>query len=119
MNAAPVSLSAVARLPAPGDNVAIATRRIETGTTIKLAGATCVIAHTVLEGHRFATRVILVGQPLLSWGFPFGIALSQLEAGDYAFNQSMLLALAVWPLKGARHPQKPNFSHLPAPLALH
>src|SRR5258707_11301583 len=119
MNAAPVSLSAVARLPAPGDNVAIATRRIETGTTIKLAGATCVIAHTVLEGHRFATRVILVGQPLLSWGFTFGIALSQIEAGGYVCNQSMLEARGGPHLGGAGRPQRPNLSHLPPPFAFH
>jgi altronate dehydratase len=118
MNTDPVSLNAIGRLPAPGDNVAIATRRLEVGTPIQLANATCVLAHTVLEGHRFAMCPIATGQPLFSWGFPFGIALTDISAGDYVCNQSMLDALAVRVLDGARLPGQPNFSDLLAPFAL-
>ena len=62
MNGHSVSLDAIGRLPAPDDNVAIATRRLEVGTSIKLTDALCVLAHTVLEGHRFAIRPIAAGQ---------------------------------------------------------
>src|SRR5712672_3499786 len=95
MNAHPVSLDAIGRLPAPEDNVAIATRRLEVGTSIKLTDATCVLAHTVLEGHHFAICPIAAGQPLLSWVLPFGMALTDIAAGDYVCNQSMLDALTV------------------------
>src|SRR6267154_4982466 len=95
MNAHPISFDASGRLPAPDDNVAIATHRLEAGTSIKLANATCVLSHTILEGHRFAVRPIAANQPLLSWGLPFGIALMNIAAGDYVCNQSMLDALAV------------------------
>src|SRR4051812_41720020 len=91
----PLSFESIARLPAPGDNVAIATRRLEAGTAITLVGGTCVLAHTVLEGHRFAVRTIAAGEALLSWGFPFGRALSGIAAGGYVCNRSMLDALAV------------------------
>ena len=115
---APVSLDAIARLPVPGDNVAIATRRIEAGTAVTLLGATCVIGHTVLEGHRFAVQPIAAGGALLSWGLPFGIALIEIPAGGYVCNQSMLDALAMRQLDGARLPAQPNFSDVLAPFDL-
>jgi altronate dehydratase len=116
-NPSPVSIDSITRLPASGDNVAIATRRIEVGTNGYLYGTKCVIAHTVLEGHRLATRPISKGQPLLSWGFPFGVALTDIKPGDYVCNQSMLDALSVRHLDGAILPSKPNFSDLLAPFA--
>ncbi len=117
MNTQPVSFEAIGRLPAPDDNVAIATRRLEVGTPIRLPAATCVLSHTVLEGHRFAVGPIAAGQPLLSWGLPFGIALTDMAAGDYVCNQSMLDALAVRQLDGVRLPEQPNFSDRLAPFA--
>jgi len=114
----PLSLDAIGRLPAPDDNVAIATRRLEAGTAIMLHGATRVLAHTVLEGHRFAVQPIAAGEPLLSWGLPFGLALTAIAAGDYVCNQSMLEALAMRQLDGAKLPAQPNFSDLLAPFDL-
>ena len=46
----------VGRLPAPGDNVAMATRRLEAGTRVSYGGSEFEIPHTVLEGHRFAVE---------------------------------------------------------------
>ena len=117
MNTNPLSFDAIGRLPAPDDNVAIATRRLEAGSSIKLSVATCVLAHTVLEGHRFAICPITVGQPLLSWGLSFGLALTDIGPGDYVCNQSMLDALAIRQLDGARLPEQPNFSDLVEPFA--
>ena len=64
----------VGRLPAPGDNVAMATRRLEAGTRISREGSEITVGHTVLEGHRFAVEPIAEGQDLLSWGLRFGRA---------------------------------------------
>jgi altronate dehydratase len=114
----PLPLDAVGRLPAPGDNVAIAIRRLEAGTAIALPGGSCALAHTVLEGHRFAVQPIAQGEALLSWGFPFGRALSAIAAGDYVCNRSMLDALAVRQLDGVRLPAEPNFSDVLAPFEL-
>ncbi len=118
MSAHPLAFDSVGRLPAPDDNVAIAIRRLEAGTAIQLTDAIRVLAHTVLEGHRFAIRPIAAGEPLLSWGLPFGIALTGIAAGDYVCNQSMLDALAVRQLAGAILPAQPNFSDLLAPFDL-
>jgi altronate dehydratase len=83
----------VGRLPAPGDNVAIATRRIEARTRVAYEGSEFTVPHTVLEGHRFAVERIGEGEDLLSWGLTFGQALNDIEPGDYACNQKILRVL--------------------------
>jgi altronate dehydratase len=105
-NALPFHLAG--RLPAPGDNVAIASQRLDAGTAIDFQGQTLTITQTVLEGHRFAIAPIAVGDKLLSWGLPFGFATKPLQPGDYLCNEMMLTALKSrrldFPL-----PEAPNF----------
>lgn len=84
----------VARVPSPGDNVAIATRRLEAGTRIGRGERRWRLAQTVLEGHRFALEPISAGEALLSWGLPFGIAIRDLSPGDYVCNEKILRVLA-------------------------
>lgn len=50
-------------LPEPGDNVAIASRRLEAGTVIELDGAAVTLPHTVLEGHRFVVTPVATEPP--------------------------------------------------------
>ncbi len=102
------TLDQIARLPLPGDNVAIVTRRLPAGTQIDYHGRRFSLSHTLMEGHRFATDVIESGQPLFSWELPFGYATRRIEAGEYVSNQGMLDALSL------RHldfelPSAPNF----------
>lgn len=85
---------AVGRLPVPDDNVAIATRRLDTGTLISHAGQIFPIDYTILEGHRFAIRPIAPGEALLSWGLPFGYATAPIAPGSYVRNPKILKALA-------------------------
>ena len=113
---APLAPDSIGRLPAPGDNVAIAVRRLEAGTVLAFPAGARTLAHTVLEGHRFAVKNIAAGEPLLSWGLPFGTALAPVAPGDYVCNQSMLDALAVRRIDGAILPVRPNFSDELAPF---
>jgi len=105
----PLSLADFARLPADGDNVAIATRRVEAGTAVLVGNRVVALSHTVLEGHRFAVRVVRPGEPLLSWGLPFGVAVRVIAPGEYVANASILAALAVRDTAGAVLPTAPNF----------
>ncbi len=107
---APLDPAVISRLPAPGDNVAIAVRRLEAGTVLAFPDGPRTLAHTVMEGHRFATEKIAAGTPLLSWGLPFGTALAGIAPGDYVCNQSMLDALAVRRVDRIVLPAQPNFS---------
>src|ERR1700712_4329896 len=113
----PLPLSAVGRLPAPGDNVAIAIRQLEAGTVVTLESGACTIGHTVLEGHRFSVRAIANGEPLLSWGETFGHALVGIAPGTYVCNQSILDWLLLRRVS-ASLPAKPNFSDHLVPFVL-
>jgi mutator protein MutT len=71
MLAAPLPLPAVSRLPAPGDNVAIAIRRLEAGEVLALPdGPRPLAAHRAggsplcRERHRSGSRAALVGPAL-------------------------------------------------------
>ncbi|MBF2760467.1 MAG: UxaA family hydrolase [Ectothiorhodospiraceae bacterium AqS1] len=101
----------VARIPAPGDNAAIATRGLEAGSVIvggPEGSITC--AHSVLEGHRFVIRAIPEGMPLSSWGLPFGFARFALSPGEYVCNAAILRVLKE---RGIDHrlPTTPNFEN--------
>ena len=84
----------VARVPAAGDNVAIATRRLDAGTEVADGEGAYRLPHTVLEGHRFVREPVPEGARLLSWGLPFGIAVRPLTPGEYVCNAKILNALA-------------------------
>ncbi len=113
----PLPLSAVCRLPAPDDNVAIAIRRLDAGTQVEIDGAVRTLASCVLEGHRLAVRSIAPGEALLSWGLPFGHALVPIAPGDYVCNASILQALAMRQL-GVPLPAAPNFEDYLVPFTL-
>ncbi|MBI5771777.1 MAG: altronate dehydratase, partial [Verrucomicrobia bacterium] len=115
---AALAFAAVARLPAPADNVAIAIQRLEAGTVIDLPTGPRALPHTVLEGHRFAVRPIVAGEALLSWGLPFGYALGPIAPGDYVCNASMLTALALRDIGAARLPAAANFRDVDARFEL-
>jgi altronate dehydratase len=83
----------VGRLPAPGDNVAMATRRLQAGTRVSRGGSELTVGHTILEGHRFAVEPIAEGEDLLSWGLRFGRAIRDIAPGDYACNEKILRVL--------------------------
>jgi altronate dehydratase len=113
----PLPLSAVCRLPAPDDNVAIAIRRLDAGTRIEIDGEVRTLASCVLEGHRLAVRPIAPGEALLSWGLSFGHALVPIGPGDYVCNASILQALAMRQL-GVPLPSAPNFEDYLVPFTL-
>ena len=85
----------IARLPAPSDNVAIATCRLEANSEIDCNGESFKLSHTILEGHRFAIKQIPIDEALLSWGLPFGFAISHIQPGDYVCNQKMIDSLSL------------------------
>ncbi|SFJ16056.1 Altronate dehydratase [Paenibacillus sp. UNC496MF] len=107
----------VARLPLPGDNCAVAIRRLDAGTVLEHEGGTMTLDFTVMEGHRFAVKPIAAGEELLSWELPFGAALLPIRPGQYVINETVLEALGVRQLQFAL-PAAPNFADRVAPYVL-
>jgi len=112
-----MNFSDVGRLPAAGDNVAIAGRRLEAGTRIVLPGIETVLSHTILEGHRFAVEPIAAGDMLLSWGLPFGVANRLISPGEYVTNPGMLEAMHGRSID-FELPEAPNFEDRVVPYLL-
>lgn len=103
-------LHEVGRLPLPGDNVAIAIRRLDAGTQISNNGDQFTLDYSVLEGHRFAIAPIPAGDELLSWELPFGVANTDIAPGNYVCNESTLKALKGRRIAGKLSlPDAPNF----------
>ena len=93
----PVKFSAVAILPKPGDNVAVAINEIPMGSLVELLDGNVVsISHTVLEGHRFAVKKIEENGGLYSWGMQFGTALKTIQPGEYIMNERGRKALSLF-----------------------
>lgn len=112
-----LSLEKVARLPAPGDNAQIAIRTLPAGTEVETGSEVWRLKESVLEGHRFAMRRILKGERLLSWGLPFGLALRDIQAGEYLCNAKILEEMRERQL-GFSVPEGPNFSDYRLPFQL-
>ncbi|MBD2845342.1 UxaA family hydrolase [Paenibacillus sp. IB182496] len=108
MQHATFAFDEIGRIPLPGDNVAIATRRLEAGTRIVHEGQSLTLDYTVMEGHRFAIRPIAPGEHLLSWELPFGVATRAIAPGHYVINPTTLGALGQRNLDFAL-PPAPNF----------
>ncbi|SFD66345.1 Altronate dehydratase [Bacillus sp. OV194] len=113
----PYHFDEVARLPLPGDNVAVATRQLDAGTIINYHGQALILNYTVMEGHRFAVKAIGPGESLLSWDLPFGVAIKSIKPGNYVINKAVLEALTVRSLEFAL-PATPNFSDQIPPYVL-
>ena len=104
----PVEFNNIGRIPAPGDNVAIASRRLEAGTTFRLEGQVHTLQSSLLEGQRFTIAPISKGEFVLSWGLPFGRALRDIVPGEYLCNAGILEALHLRHLD-FKLPDHPNF----------
>ena len=103
-----INFQDIGRIPAPGDNAAIATRQLEAGTSFVFQGREHTISHSILEGHRFAIEPIHEGAALRSWNLPFGQALREILPGEYLCNAGILAALSIRNL-GFPLPAQANF----------
>ncbi len=87
-------LNDVGRLPDPSDNCAIAIRDLPAGLKVQYGNAEFALSHHVLEGHRFAIRLIRQGEELTSWRQRFGMATRDMGAGEYVINDGVQGELA-------------------------
>jgi hypothetical protein len=76
-------------LLAPGDNVAVATSELPSGTGREVAGSRIVLASRVDVGHKFAVRAIAKGERIMKYGAPIGVALRDIAPGEYVHTHNM------------------------------
>lgn len=76
-------------LLAPEDNVAAARQSIAAGETILVDGSPCTVQRAVPVGHKVAIRAVAVGEPVLKYGAPIGLATVAMRPGDYVHTHNL------------------------------
>ncbi|MFT3787889.1 MAG: altronate dehydratase family protein [Tepidisphaeraceae bacterium] len=67
------------------DNVAVAMQKLAAGTTVN--GVT--LTKDVPPGHKIALRPIQRGQPVLKYGYPIGVASTDIAPGDHVHSHNV------------------------------
>jgi altronate dehydratase small subunit len=76
-------------LLAPDDNVAVATHELPAGTERRVADRNVVLKSRVDVGHKFAVKPIGQGVRIFKYGAPIGIAIRDIEPGEYVHTHNM------------------------------
>ncbi|MBF0276866.1 MAG: UxaA family hydrolase [SAR324 cluster bacterium] len=107
----------IGRLPDPKDNSAIAVCEIEEGTQILFNKRKIVIANRIPLAHRFAVNPIKKGDFIYSWGQAFGVALRNIDSGEYLCNETVLAEFSKRSMS-SQFPDSPNFENYIQPVNL-
>ncbi len=67
----------------PSDDLAVATRLLEAGETIDVAGKVVKLAEAIRLGHKFAVAPIAKGERVRKYGQTIGFATQAIEPGDW------------------------------------
>ncbi len=65
----------------PGDNVVVALEPVDAGTTFEFEGKTITVASDIPQAHKIAVAPIHVGEEILKYGSPIGVAKEEIEVG--------------------------------------
>jgi altronate hydrolase len=63
------------------DNVAVALKPIEKGTTVNVAGTEVTMIENIPQGHKFAIKPVKKGDAVIKYGFRIGYAQADVEVG--------------------------------------
>lgn len=72
-----------------GDNVVVALRALNAGETVDGIA----VRDAVPAGHKVATRAIAVGEPVVKYGYPIGVASVPIEPGQHVHSHNVKSAL--------------------------
>ena len=85
-----VDLADVALLLRPADDVAVATRQVPAGTTVRLPdGAEATTRSTLPRGHKLAVRPVAAGAEVRKYGQPIGRATRDVAPGDHVHTHNL------------------------------
>ena len=65
------------------DNVAVALRTLEAGTSIEVNGLSTIAVTSIPAGHKIATRRIVRGSPVIKYRQAIGVALNDIAPGEH------------------------------------
>jgi altronate hydrolase len=73
----------------PGDNVAVALRRLPAGRAVPAAGGPVALPADIPCGHKFARATIRAGDPVRKFGQPIGSATVDIPAGGWVHTHNV------------------------------
>jgi SAF domain len=71
------------------DNVATALEPLEPGRPLEIAGLSIRIAERIESGHKVALRSIAVGQAVIKYGSPIGVASAPIAPGEHVHTHNL------------------------------
>ena len=71
------------------DNVATALEALEPGSPLDVAGASLTVRESIPPGHKIALRDIAVGQAVIKYGSPIGVATAPIAAGAHVHTHNV------------------------------
>jgi hypothetical protein len=71
------------------DNVATALRALEPGLRLELGTAEVSVREPVPSGHKIALRPIHVGDAVIKYGSPIGLATAEIPAGAHVHTHNL------------------------------
>ncbi len=71
------------------DNVATALHALEPGGPLEIAGTSLTIREPIPSGHKIALRDIALGQEVVKYGSPIGVATTPIAAGAHVHTHNV------------------------------
>ncbi|MBA3671347.1 MAG: UxaA family hydrolase, partial [Gemmatimonadaceae bacterium] len=75
------------------DDVAVAVRALVAGDSVDVGESAVRLATDVPAGHKFALHAIAAGDTITKYGFPIGIAIAAIDAGDWIHSHNLRTGL--------------------------
>jgi altronate hydrolase len=77
----------------PDDNVVVAVRPLESGSTIDVDGSTILLQTDVQVGHKIAIAELAEGADVIKYGFPIGHVTQDVRVGEWVHSHNMRTSL--------------------------
>lgn len=76
------------------DNVAVALEQLSANDIVKSGGKELKLQENVALGHKFALADIAQGEKVIKYGFPIGVAIKDIRAGEWVHTHNMKTGLS-------------------------
>lgn len=73
----------------PTDNCIVALRKLSAGEHLRIDTTEISIRHTIPPGHKVATLPIAIGQSVMKYGWPIGVATQSISPGDHIHDHNL------------------------------
>lgn len=82
-------MDAAVLLVADADSVGVALKTLRAGTVATVAGSEVQVQDSVPKGHKVALREHQVGDPVVKFGYPIGVATAPIAAGGHVHSHNL------------------------------